>query len=211
MDVPVPHRGSSKRDDRVVEPQHARGTTAAARGGGGRVICGECVRVCSDAFRRVATRYAFRPFEIEDFLQDTWLAVLRSLDGGKFDPGRGQLADWLHVVARNRAVTYFRRRWREQHGMIETPLDLLPCRQSEDPALAVTRASDIEWVRDALSVLQRRVSPLCFAVFYLRRMEQRSVRDTAERYGLTSEQVRSYDHRARQRLLSIMRSDGMAT
>ena len=185
-------------------------TDSPSEAGGDLTLCHTCMQTCDDTIRRVGALYSLRAGDLDDFMQDAWLAVLNALAGGRYDPCRGRLANWLHIVARNRAVTFFRRRWRAQNGVVEVPLDLLQCRISENPQTLLDRSCDIQQVQEALRMLEQRVSPLCYAVFYLRRIQQRGVSEVAANLRLTHEQVRVYDHRARRKLKSILTRHGFA-
>lgn len=168
-------------------------------------LCRICMQTCDHAIRRVGSVYSLRDGDLDDYMQEAWLAILTALAEGRYDGHSGRLSSWLRVVARNRAVSFHRRRWRNHNGVVEIPLDLLQCRLSEDPATLLDRSCDIEWVREALEILERRLSPVSYAVFYLRQIQQRRVEEVAARLKLTREQVRVYDHRARRKLASILK------
>jgi RNA polymerase sigma factor (sigma-70 family) len=170
--------------------------------------CSAFVRNCDEAIRRVGAIHALPPGDLDDFAQDAWLAVLKALESGGYDPRRGRWNDWLFVVARNRAMTFFRRRWRSERSVVQVPLELLESRLSEDPSWLLDRRCDVEAVRGALDTLQQRTSPITFAVFYLRQMKQLGVAEVAEALSLTRAQVRVYDHRARRKLESILVHQG---
>ena len=74
------------------------------------------VEACDEMIRRVGAIYRLRTHDLDDFVQDAWLTVLSGLSQGRYDPCRGRLADWLYIVARNRAVSYFRQRCARKTG-----------------------------------------------------------------------------------------------
>lgn len=166
--------------------------------------CRAFVRDCDAAIRRMGTIYVLPSHDLDDFVQDAWLAVLSSLQAGRFDPRRGRWDDWLFVVARNRAMTIFRKRWQTDRRVVEVPLELLESRARDEPSRLLDRLCDVEGVRQALDLLQQRTSPMTFAVFYLRHMRHCEVRQVAASLGLTPGQVRVYDHRARRKLEAIL-------
>ncbi len=165
-------------------------------------LCHNCTQLCDYTIRQVGAIYSLRSADLDDFIQDAWLTVLNAVAGGRFNPSRGRLIDWLFVMARNRATTFFRQQTRNYGTNV--PLDQLPGRFCEDPAKLVQRSCDIEQVRQALTILQQRVSPLCYSAFHRRRMQQQSVGEIAAMLHLTREQVRAYDFRARRKLAAIM-------
>ncbi len=166
-----------------------------------------CLRACQQMIQLVGRKHALSACDLEDFRQDAWLAILRSLQEGRFNPRAGRLRDWLYVVARNRAVSLLRRRQLERRDVIEVRLDQLRSPATSNPLTALLRQSDIQRVRVALTELQQRLSPTSYAVFYARNMHQRSVSEVARQIGLTNIQVRVYDHRARKRLRTLLRRD----
>jgi RNA polymerase sigma-70 factor (ECF subfamily) len=78
----------------------------------------------------------------EDVLQDIFMQLWRN--PGAFDAGRGSLAPWLAVIARNRAVDVLRKR-RPQDEISEVTLSVEP-----DMAAGADRARVIEKVRAVL-------------------------------------------------------------
>ncbi len=78
----------------------------------------------------------------EDVLQEIFMQLWRS--PGAFDPGRGGLAPWLAVIARNRAVDVLRKR-RPQTEISETIVSVEP-----DLAGEADRGRAMEKVRAVL-------------------------------------------------------------
>ncbi len=78
----------------------------------------------------------------EDVLQEIFMQLWRS--PGAFDSGRGNLAPWLAVITRNRAVDMLRKR-RPQTEISETIVSVKP-----DLAGAAERGRTMEKVRAAL-------------------------------------------------------------
>jgi len=172
-------------------------------------LCGICMQTCEDTIRRVGSTYSLRRGDFDDYMQEAWLAILTAVAEGRYDGDCGQLSSWLHIIARNRAVSFCRRRWRHRNSVVEASLDLFPSPLCEDPATTLERCCDIERVQEALRILERRTSPVGYAVFYLRQIRQRRVEEVAARLKLTAEQVRVYDHRARRKLTSILTCHGL--
>jgi RNA polymerase sigma factor (sigma-70 family) len=161
------------------------------------------ISLCEQTIQRVAARYGLQPQDRDDFAQDAWLGILTSLDRGYFDPAQGRLESWLFAVVRNRALAGRRRRWRSAQR-VDYPLELLPGSAAVEPSQMLDRAGRIEAVGKALELLAERISPLAFAVFRLRQLEEASVAEVVAQLGLTAGQVRVYDHRARRKLAAIL-------
>jgi RNA polymerase sigma-70 factor, ECF subfamily len=81
----------------------------------------------------------------EDLLQDIFLQLWRR--PGAFDPSRGNMAAWLAVIARNRAIDVVRRR-RPQDDIEEVMVSVEP-----DLASAAERSRAMEKVRGALQAM----------------------------------------------------------
>ena len=78
----------------------------------------------------------------EDILQDVFVQLWRNPEA--FDASRGNLAPWLAVIARNRAVDVLRKR-RPQDDISETVISVEP-----DLAADADRARAAEKIRSAL-------------------------------------------------------------
>ena len=160
--------------------------------------------------RRVGAIYRLRAHDLDDFVQDAWLTVLSGLSQGRYDPCRGRLADWLYIVARNRAVSYFRQRWRAENGRAELPLERLESPVSQDPSRLLERRCDVETVRHALEILRQRVSPTAFAVFHRRQIKQCSVEEVAKTMAADAPAGTRLRSSARRKLGSILLRHGWA-
>jgi RNA polymerase sigma-70 factor (ECF subfamily) len=82
----------------------------------------------------------------EDILQEVFMQLWRN--PGAFDASRGNLAPWLAVIARNRAVDVLRKR-RPQSDLEETVLSVEP-----DMAADADRGRAAERIRAALKQMQ---------------------------------------------------------
>jgi len=91
----------------------------------------------------VALRVLADTAAAEDVLQEIFMQLWRN--PGAFDAGRGNLAPWLAVITRNRAVDSLRKR-RPQTDILETTLSVEP-----DLAGDADRGRAMEKVRAALT------------------------------------------------------------
>ena len=148
-------------------------------------------------FRRRSVRLYQHAEVNEDCVRDILEAAMAAPSAVAKDP-------WEFIVVRNRAISLFRRRWRSERGVVEFPLELVPCRAADDPAQCLERHARIEAVRSALELLAQRISPTLYAVFQLRHLQQASIAEISAQLGLTPGQVRVYDHRARRKLTEIL-------
>jgi RNA polymerase sigma-70 factor, ECF subfamily len=126
-------------------------------------------------------RAALPPPDVEDVLQETFLAVWKGAGG--YRP-RGTPQAWMWVIARNQAALLLRRR-----GPVAAPLEEAP-HAGLDPAEAAMIRADIA---AALSGPEGELLRLMY-------VEDRPVAEVAARLGVPAGTVKSRAHRARRLL-----------
>jgi RNA polymerase sigma-70 factor (ECF subfamily) len=147
-------------------------------------------------------RNALPPDDVEDVLQETFLAVWKNARG--YRP-RGSPAAWLWVIARNQAALLLRRRGPATEALLdEGPLGREPLdrgRPGGDPAEAAAARTDLDVA--AAAVLG---PPGCpdREVWRLLYEEDRSVAEVAELMGVPEGTVKSRAHRARRLLRAAL-------
>jgi RNA polymerase sigma-70 factor (ECF subfamily) len=139
-------------------------------------------------------RTALPPSDVEDVLQETFLAVWKG--AGTYQP-RGAAGGWLWVIARNQAAMLLRKR-----GPAVDPRSLGQADESiaRDPAEAVLVRADLDAAMAALGPPggpEREVWRLLYE-------EDRSVAEVAELMGVPEGTVKSRAHRARRLLRSAL-------
>jgi len=135
--------------------------------------------------------------EVEDVLQETFLAVWRGA-GGYRPGGPGSAGGWVWGIARRQAALFLRRRGKAE--LLLAAVDV-PGRQAADPAeTAVIRAE----LADAVSALGPAGSPNREA-WRLMYVEDRTVAEVAELTGVPEGTVKSRAHRARRQLRAALR------
>ena len=139
--------------------------------------------------------------DVEDVLQETFLAVWRGAGG--YRP-QGAAGGWLWGVARRQAALFLRRR-----GPAELMLPAVIAadrRQTCDPAEAAVSRADID---GAVGVLGPVGSP-DREVWRLMYVEDRPVAEVAELMGVPEGTVKSRAHRARRLLRAALRGGPLA-
>ncbi|MGO8697676.1 MAG: sigma-70 family RNA polymerase sigma factor [Limisphaerales bacterium] len=127
---------------------------------------------------RCAKRAGLNDAEAEDVVQETVLAVAKSIPTFEYDPNKGSFKSWLFGVTRNRILLHFRRVAKE-HRLI----DLRPLRSDShaktstidrvaDPqGMEIERIWDHEWETNlkqaAMERVKRHVNLKHFQVFDL--------------------------------------------
>jgi RNA polymerase sigma-70 factor (ECF subfamily) len=130
-------------------------------------------------------RAALPPPDVEDVLQETFLAVWKGAGG--YRP-RGTPRAWIWVIARNQAALLLRRR-----GPVTAPLEqTLPA--GLDPADAAIVRADIA---AALASPEGQVLRLMY-------VEDRPVAEVAALLGVPAGTVKSRAHRARRMLRAVL-------
>lgn len=129
--------------------------------------------------------------DMEDVVQETLLAI--HLKRHTWDP-REPLAPWVHVIARNKAIDALRRRGRRIEVSVDDFAEILPAAETRDP----TEGGDVERLLGALGDRQRDIVRSIG-------MEERTIRETAERLSMTEGAVRVALHRGLKTLAQLYR------
>ena len=141
-------------------------------------------------------RKALPPDDVEDVLQETFLAVWKN--AGTYQ-ARGTPAAWLWVIARNQAAQLLRKRGPATQVLLEAAL-LDEDRPVSDPAEAAATRTDLDAAAAALG------PPGCpdREVWRLLYEEDRPVAEVAELMGVPEGTVKSRAHRARRLLRAAL-------
>jgi len=134
-------------------------------------------------------RAALPPPDVEDVLQETFLAVWKGASG--YRP-RGTPQAWMWVIARNQAALLLRRR-----GPVTVPLEETPDADLDPAEAAIVRAE----IAAALDGPDGRVLRLIY-------VEDRPVAEVAALLGVPAGTVKSRAHRARRMLRSVLGGTG---
>jgi RNA polymerase sigma-70 factor (ECF subfamily) len=148
-------------------------------------------------------RAALPPSDVEDVLQETFLAVWK---GARAYRPQGTPQAWLWVIARNQAALLLRRRGPAAAALdagvgVEAGVD---ARLGEDPAEIALARADLAAAAAALGPPggpEREVWRLLY-------VEDRPVAEVAELMGVPEGTVKSRAHRARRLLRSALQGGG---
>ena len=136
--------------------------------------------------------------EVEDALQETFLAVWQGAGGYRQAGPAGAAGGWLWGIARRQAALLLRRRG---PAAVVLPAELMPIGQAGDPADAALARADLAEAVTALGP----AGGLEREVWRLRYLEDRPVAEVAELLGVPAGTVKSRAHRARRVLLGVLR------
>ena len=147
-------------------------------------------------------RKALPPDDVEDVLQETFLAVWKN--AGTYRP-RGTPAAWLWVIARNQAALLLRKRGPGTQALLDEGGPV------SDPAEAAATRTDLDVAAAALSHVAVAAAaalgpPGCpyRVVWRLMYEEDRPVAEVAELMGIPEGTVKSRAHRARRLLRAVL-------
>jgi RNA polymerase sigma-70 factor (ECF subfamily) len=162
---------------------------------GDMTACAALIRRYNQRLYRVIRSVLRTRPDVEDTMQDTYLAALRNLD--QFE-GRGQFGTWLLRIGTNAALARMRQRVRVvQLDDLEEVDDLerpdLPADAAGTPEQQVSNHEIIAVVEDAMDRLPHDYRQ----VFMMRTIEGLDTAETAAVLGLGEDAVRQRLHRAR--------------
>ena len=165
------------------------------------------------ALRRVARTFVRTPSAADDVVQETWLAVIRGLDGFE---GRSSLKTWIFTILANRARTLAKRDARSvPFSAIEDEAQpavdpaafaadgrwtSAPPRLDHDPETRLLGAELRERLLEAVEALP----PTQRAVITLRDLLGMPARDVCDLLDLTEGNQRVLLHRARSRVRTTL-------
>jgi len=151
----------------------------------------DLVRRHKGAVLRIASRFARNPAELEDLGQETFLRVYRDLRTFR---GDAPFAHWLSRVTVNVCYDALRKRRREDTDVSLEVLAAPVADPSTENGLSAQQA------RMILDRAMSRLKPEDRLVITLLELEDRSVREVAERTGWSETRVKVRAFRARQAL-----------
>lgn len=135
------------------------------------------------------------PDAVEDVLQETFLGVWRG--AGKYR-GTSDVGGWIWGIARLRTARWYRDRGQEPAGMVE---EWVP--DDRDISREITERMDLD--RAFTSLGDRHDEDRRLAEAYY--LEDRPVRDVAERFGIPIGTVKSRLFRIRRRLVAALEKE----
>jgi len=177
---------------------------------GDRSACAALMRRHNQRLYRVVRSILKTGSDVEDTMQDTYLAALRNLD--QFE-GRAQFGSWLLKIATNAALA------RMRQSMRVMALDDLPDLDTLEPTLDLSKHaphSPEQQVSNSeiRAIVEAAIDRLPYdyrQVFMLRAIEGLDTTEVAKALGIGEDAVRQRLHRAREMLqVDIGGKDGSA-
>jgi RNA polymerase sigma factor (sigma-70 family) len=158
----------------------------------------EHFKILSEVIRRIGAKKGLPPHEIDDVIQEVWVAVLNHLPKLQYNDNQNGLRAWFIQVVRSKVLDALRRKVRRPAGSLEEAQahGFDPADESNDVAADLDR----EWVRHTVHVVLQKLNghvPESYCrVLSMRFLDGRSVSETAEVLGVKSSDVWNLQHRA---------------
>lgn len=142
----------------------------------------------------VCSRYVADREDVKDVMQDSMLAIVRSIDGFEWR-GSGSLLAWATRIVVSQAVAFLRKNARLDTLPLDRDVESLP---TDEP-----QADDLP--PDVLHAMVRQLPDGYRAVFNLYAVEGRSHKEIAELLGIKADTSASQYHRAKALLAQKIR------
>ena len=149
--------------------------------------------------RAVAGRMLSDARDVEECLNDCWLAVWRTIPPARPEHFKG----WLGAVVRNRALAMGKANGRRPQTVDESALELAPCLPQTDPH----SQAEAKELAEAISRFLRAQKPEVRLAFLRRYWYADGVEDTAALLGWSVSKTKSVLFRTRNRLREFLRKE----
>lgn len=148
-----------------------------------------------------AIRKGLNEQEAQEVVQETCIAVARTMPGFSYQPEKCSFKSWLRHLAEKKIADQYRKRARAgaQISANDTAFLTLVEASPSPESIAPDAQWDEEWQKHlltaALDRVKNRVSPKQFKLFHHHAVEGQSVGDTARAFGVSMMQVYLARHR----------------
>lgn len=162
--------------------------------------------LCDRLLRRYLLTYHLSVYDLDDCAQDIWLKLMSRLSSFDYDPKRGRFETWVYLIVHDVVIDRFRRRDRQKALLKSRPLDDL-VDISDDHASDNSRVSARTEIHQLISKLRSQLSDEANTLVQMRWVKNYSPKKTARLLGISRRQVWYREHRIKQRLRRMLKSD----
>jgi len=161
----------------------------------------------SEVIRRFGRSRGIPVADLDDCVQEVWATVIAELLDFDYQPDRGQFRSWLYAVVRSKAADFMRDRARARTCRFDVAReeDYELYSRDPDPARSLELRCERQMIHAVLRELRTVTSHLSYRVFFMRRIQERTVQVVAASNGLSSDQVRARQHRVQKRFRGLYR------
>ncbi|MBX6314049.1 MAG: sigma-70 family RNA polymerase sigma factor [Isosphaeraceae bacterium] len=154
---------------------------------------------CDPVIRRFAVACGASAADLDDCVQEIWVALLAEQRTFRYEPWRGQFVSWLYTLVRSKTADRLRDRARHPLAKLTAAMEAALCGSEEDAVAAYERHQRRVRVHEVLGVLRAQLCERYYYVLYLHWIEGRPLSKVAATLGLTPEQAWLCHHRAKQK------------
>jgi RNA polymerase sigma factor (sigma-70 family) len=162
-------------------------------------------KVYDPLIRRLAVTCGARAVDLDDCVQEVWIALVTRLGEFRLDSHRGRFRSWLYCLVQSKATDLVRRRTRHPLDRLTPELEIALFGSACDPAFEYELHRRRVLVHRVLDALRQKVPARSYRVFYLHWMEGRTIPEIAATLGLTPEQVWILNHRTKQKFRCLVK------
>jgi len=185
----------------------------AARGAGSipeeDMVSVAFVNILDPMIRLVITKYPGCRNDVQDLVQDVWIALIQRLPKLHFDPAAGTLRAWVAGVARRLASRHARRLSRHHHEALTAQLAAVLLDSEAGPETESEWKQQREQEQAILADLRARIPELSYRIIVMHCIEDRSVPVIAAELGVSEDCVKMRLRRARRKLQDLLRRRGL--
>lgn len=143
--------------------------------------------------------------DLEDFVQEVWVEILKALQQPASAPRPGHCVGWLSRLVRNRAADWVRSRSRHPSVAFSAEQEAELLSHEPGPEWTAELRETRTFVYSMLDLLVEQTSELNVRIFRQHRFDGRSIEEIAAALELTCEQVRLLSHRTMKRFTKLVR------
>lgn len=160
------------------------------------------VRTQTRRLYNLCYRFTAQRQEAEDLTQEVFLRVFRTLDS--YDPRQGALAVWMHRVARNLLIDYYRAT-RQQRLAVSLEDELPRLEEKASAAPPPDRRVALRELSETMQQALTRLSPELREAVILRDLQELDYREISQVLDIPEGTVKSRINRGRAELAKILK------
>lgn len=156
--------------------------------------------------RRFAVSCGMQQFDVDECVQDVWLAVLEHIRDFTPDSERARFRTWLYRIVRNKAADIVRKRLKHSSlSLNDSRVEFNLESSVPPPEFEFETTWRYELIREVIEDLKDHVSERDYKIFVLRTMKKKPAAVVAKACDISEGAVRVADHRARAKLNELLK------
>lgn len=163
-------------------------------------------RLCSGIIASTFRSRDRHEADLGDYAQEIWMVLIERFGRIRFDAKRGRLEGLIRSSIRHAFIDLVRREARKCTTSLPVDWEDRLESRDDDPRAALVRKDSRMIVNEVIEKMSALMPLRDFRVFWLRNIAEKGVQEIADELGMTPEQVRIQDHRARKKFLRHLRT-----